>query len=194
MLDIKDIQKFFDARAAQWDDKFNNNQAAKNIINIFKKEIKGKSILDIGCGTGVLTFPLKEIGANKIVGIDVSKKMIDIAKNKFKTEEFVCDNLLTWNCKERFDVVIMYNVYPHLHPKQKIVNKVYDLLNNNAYFIVAHGASKEEINCHHQSHAAKVSSKLLSANEESKIWSNLFKIDKLYDEELYFFSGYKIYN
>lgn len=190
MLKITDIQQFFDSRACQWDEKFNDVQGAEKIVSIFKKKLKGRSILDIGCGTGVLTSFLKEIGASKIVGIDISKKMIDLAKKKFKTEEFVCDNLLTWDSKQKFDVAIMYNVYPHLCPKQEIVDKVYDLLNGKGYFIVAHGASKEEINSHHQAHAANVSSKLLSAEQESKIWTQKFSLDKLYDEDLYYFSGY----
>lgn len=63
----------------------------------------------------------------------------------------------------------MYNVYPHLMDKQKLVEKVYSLLNENGTFIVAHGSSRDTINSHHSSHAMEVSRKLMKAEEEAEI-------------------------
>ena len=54
-----------------------------NIIKDFNissnhKPLKGISILDIGCGGGLLSEPLARLGA-KVVGIDASKKNIDLS-------------------------------------------------------------------------------------------------------------------
>ena len=51
----------------------------KNIIKDFNilvndKPLSGISILDIGCGGGLLSEPLARLGAN-VVGIDASKKI-----------------------------------------------------------------------------------------------------------------------
>ena len=59
-----------------------------NIIKDFNissdhKPLKGISILDIGCGGGLLSEPLARLGA-EVVGIDASKKNIDIAKHHLK--------------------------------------------------------------------------------------------------------------
>ena len=56
-----------------------------NIIKDFnnskrKKPLEGVSILDIGCGGGLLSEPLARLGAN-VVGIDASKRNIDVAKH-----------------------------------------------------------------------------------------------------------------
>ena len=40
-------------------------------------------ILEIGCGTGRITIPLAQAGS-KITGIDLSKNMISILRNKIK--------------------------------------------------------------------------------------------------------------
>ncbi|MFW9900372.1 MAG: class I SAM-dependent methyltransferase [Candidatus Thorarchaeota archaeon] len=45
--------------------------------------VKGKKILDIGCGRGNLSFYLAQKGAH-VVGIDLSKNFIDFCKNEMK--------------------------------------------------------------------------------------------------------------
>lgn len=44
--------------------------------------IKGKSIIDLGCGTGRFTFLLEAEEPDVITGIDLSERMLDIARNK----------------------------------------------------------------------------------------------------------------
>lgn len=40
----------------------------------------GKRILDLGCGFGEHCKLFVEIGAEKVVGLDISQKMIEVAK------------------------------------------------------------------------------------------------------------------
>ena len=47
------------------------------------RPLTGLRILDIGCGGGLLSEPLARLGAN-VVGIDASKKNIEIAKHHLK--------------------------------------------------------------------------------------------------------------
>ncbi len=44
---------------------------------------KGDNVLDIGCGTGALSFRAAKIGA-KVTGIDVNPQMLEIAKKRSK--------------------------------------------------------------------------------------------------------------
>ncbi len=43
-------------------------------------EVTGKTILDIGCGPGVYTRPLKQMGAARVVGLDYAPEMIKQAQ------------------------------------------------------------------------------------------------------------------
>ncbi|MBR5866445.1 MAG: methyltransferase domain-containing protein, partial [Spirochaetaceae bacterium] len=44
--------------------------------------VKNKKILDLGCGYGETDKYLKELGATYVLGIDLSKHMIDIANKE----------------------------------------------------------------------------------------------------------------
>lgn len=189
MDNLYKIKEFFNEIASTWDDTKADSSGAEKIVNQFSEQINNRSILDIGCGTGVLYEFLKKAGAKDITGIDLSEKMIRIAKEKFPKANFKVSNILEWNSKEKYDTIIMYNVYPHLTNKQKLVDKVHSLLNEGGIFIVAHGASKETINSHHSSHAMEISRKLLKAEEEAEIWRSKFDVNIIRDNELYYFSG-----
>ena len=51
------------------------------IIEKLPKDLRGARILDAGCGTGVLSRMLDERGA-EVVGVDISEKLIEVAKNR----------------------------------------------------------------------------------------------------------------
>ena len=193
MTDTQNIINFFNEKADEWD-KINESAklGANKIAHIFSEYITNKSILDVGCGTGVLIEFLQKLKAKDITGIDISKKMIEIAANKHKNCEFICNNILDWKTPKKFDTIIMYNCYPHLDNKLGLVEKIYKLLNPDGVFIVAHGASKEVINSHHEAHALNVSTKLNSAEKEAETWRNNFRIFTIKDSNLYYFAGQKI--
>ena len=192
MLNLNNIKKFFDDRAQNWDDGNSDLSGAKKIVKQFSDLVTGCDILDIGCGTGVLTMPLQNAGAKSIVGIDISSEMINIAKEKFPQNTYICEDILKWQSNKCFDTIFMYNVYPHLSNTDELINKIWTLLKKDGHFIVAHGSSKENINSHHQAHAMEVSRKLLKAEEEAQIWRKKFDVNIIRDNELYYFSGKKI--
>jgi ubiquinone/menaquinone biosynthesis C-methylase UbiE len=60
-----------------------------------KDKCRDKKILDYGCGHGIHSKWLKEAGGN-VVGIDLSDKSLEIAKEKVKGVDFIqmdCENL-----------------------------------------------------------------------------------------------------
>ena len=100
------------------------NYIKNNIIKDFNissnyKPLKGISILDIGCGGGLLSEPLARLGA-EVVGIDASKKNIDIAKHHLKKSnlsiEYQNVSPENFSYKKKFD-----KIFPDLAKKFKIV-------------------------------------------------------------------------
>lgn len=59
-------------------------------ISLFKKALhnqnyKDSKLLDIATGTGDLAFSLKDIKPSKVVGLDLSQKMLDVAQKKLRS-------------------------------------------------------------------------------------------------------------
>lgn len=49
-------------------------------LDIMKEiEIHGKRVLDVGCGTGILSIAAAKMGAEKVVGFDISQQAVEIS-------------------------------------------------------------------------------------------------------------------
>jgi len=57
---------------------------------MYKKlpDLKNKSVLCVGCGSGEECNHIKSLGAKKVVGIDISKELINQAKKNYPDIEF----------------------------------------------------------------------------------------------------------
>lgn len=86
----------------------------KQICRDLIEQPEDKSILEIGCGTGDI---IHSLNPKRGLGIDISPKMVDIAKEKYGstgTLEFVVGDAETFKVSEEFDVVLLVDVVEHI--------------------------------------------------------------------------------
>ena len=116
-----------------------------NIIKDFnnskgKKPLEGVSILDIGCGGGLLSEPLARLGAN-VVGIDASKRNIDVAKhhlNKSKLKiKYYNSSPENFLYDKKFDVILNMEIVEHVDNVQNFMNECSKFLKKNGIMFVA---------------------------------------------------------
>ncbi|MFH0930689.1 MAG: class I SAM-dependent methyltransferase, partial [Candidatus Zixiibacteriota bacterium] len=98
-------------------------QVVKDRFNLtFQKirELKGKTILDVGCGSGRYALEFARRGADKIVGIDYAQAMIELAQSyadnlaeKAKCS-FVCGDFMNHEFEEQFDYTIAMGFFDYL--------------------------------------------------------------------------------
>ena len=121
------------------EDKNNYNDLIEQpIIFSLLGDIRGKNILDIGCGYGSTTIKLSKLGAESVLGIDASNKMIMKANTENKTDgiEYSVLNAVNLNELDRkFDVVISCLVIHYIENIDKLFNDINYVLNDNGLFV-----------------------------------------------------------
>ncbi len=113
----------------------------KYIIDTISKPLTGLSILDIGCGGGLLSVPLSRLGV-KVTGIDASEKNINVAKAYAERQgleiEYLCTSAEELEkSNRRFDVVLNMEVIEHVEDVNSFMKASVDLLNPEGLIFVA---------------------------------------------------------
>ena len=93
-------------------------------------DLSGKTVADIGVGTGYFAFPLAKAGA-KVIGIDIDQRFLDYVAEKKSGMEQVAnielrlskedDPLLK---KDEADHAIIVNTYHHIHNRENYFGSV----------------------------------------------------------------------
>jgi len=77
------------------------------------------SVLEVGCGIGFVSWRIASIIPHaKVLGLDVSPKSVEIATRLFKRPNLTFKEqlLLPGSLGERFDCVLLMDVYEHIEP------------------------------------------------------------------------------
>ena len=120
-----------------------NEVNANNLFEIpalfsMMPDLKDKTILDLGCGFGEHCKRFVVSGAKKVVGIDISEKMLEIAKQENADSKITYINMPMENIsqlKEKFDVVISSLAFHYVEDFAGVVKNIFDLLNENGIFL-----------------------------------------------------------
>ena len=110
-----------------------------NIVNS-KKPLDNLSLLDVGCGGGLLSEPMCILGA-KVTGIDATRKNINIAKihakkNKLKIN-YVTASPEKLKIKNKFDVILNMEIVEHVSDLNYFIKSCTKLLRKNGIMFVA---------------------------------------------------------
>lgn len=120
----------------------------KSYLNFIQKHLPLNSkILDVGCGTGE---PIAKflINAGYIVtGIDASKRMIALCKQRFPKEKWLIADMRTLDLHEKFHAVIAWHSFFHLsHEDQRHTLKLLaSYVYQNGLFIFTSGPEYGEV-------------------------------------------------
>lgn len=177
-MDKRDIIEFFDRYANEWDDRMVRDDEIINQILINAGVREGKDILDVACGTGVLIPDYLDKKVNSVTAIDISPKMINIAKSKFLEDKvhIICGDVENYNFERKFDCIVVYNAFPHFAEQKKLIKILAGHLKEKGTLTIAHGMSRDNINKHHQGAASKVSQELVTADELALIMGTELEI------------------
>ena len=99
-------------------------------------------VIDLGCGTGVCIDAMISNKINKIIGVDISKKMLNVANERFKQYkniEFIKSDFISLNFKnDSFDMITISNATRFI-PKDYediFLKKLKNWIKKDGYLIV----------------------------------------------------------
>jgi demethylmenaquinone methyltransferase/2-methoxy-6-polyprenyl-1,4-benzoquinol methylase len=135
------VPKFFDETGTTYDGVVSYGTLGKDKYwkrKILEQISDGDSFLDLACGTGILTREIAEkFPSAKIVGIDITKSYLDVAKqnsNSFDNISFILDDAEKFKLDSKFDCItgsylpkycdpeiLVKNCMTHLKPGGKII-------------------------------------------------------------------------
>lgn len=101
-------------------------------------DLEGKKVLDLGCGSGERCMEYVQHGASKVVGIDISEKMLEAAKKNYSDPKITYMNMPMediGNIDETFDVVISSLALHYVEDYEGVVKNVYRLLSDGGIFL-----------------------------------------------------------
>jgi trans-aconitate methyltransferase len=112
-------------------------ERAKGLVELLAPKA-GERILDLGCGTGVLTAEIAGRGA-EVVGIDGSEEMISQARKKYPTLRFEVLDARQLPFKAEFDAVFSNAVLHWIPEAEQVIAGVAQALKRNGRFVAEFG-------------------------------------------------------
>ncbi len=139
MQNIYDNNKFFNEYIEMRNKDINaNNLIEKPIFLSLLPCLKDKKVLDLGCGYGDLCKLADTDGATKIVGVDISKNMIDLAikTNSSNKIKYIIKPMEKINeINEKFDFVLSSLAFHYVENFDKLIKDIAKLLHKDGYLI-----------------------------------------------------------
>lgn len=110
------------------------------LLIVSQKAPKNGSVLDLMCGPGYFLGKINNCRNDlKLTGVDIDKRYIQYAKRKYKGIEFIQHDVLTWNSKKKFEVILCTGGLHHIPytEQEDLIKKIGRLLVPGGFCILA---------------------------------------------------------
>ena len=174
-MDNQKIRDFFNSVAITYT--HDDSIAIEELLDSLRLE-RFPRVLDIGCGKGIISDKLLKRNKGEVIAIDLSDKMIDLAKeaNPNTKVKFINIDFYEFEDEKPFDMIICFDAYPHFMDVENFVEKAASLIKKDGELIIAHDIGRSALNEHHARHAVAVSRLLKDPINEAKCFEKYFKV------------------
>lgn len=130
-------------RKGRWDSLRTNKELSRYSTIVGYLTILGKanpSILDLGCGEGVLNEKIPHLDYSYFLGVDFSKVSVEKAAEKnFENAEFVCADVHKFTPKRKFDIIVFNEVFYYIHETERanVLSRMIDHLEDDGIIITS---------------------------------------------------------
>ena len=146
-MNPRDIGKSYDELADRWNspafDRNNGIQQHQRALSFCEQK---QWALDVGCGCSGRIIDLLICHGFKVEGIDVSQRMISLARQRHPEVCFHCSDICDWKFTRKYDLVSAWDSIWHvpLDKQEKVLLKMLDSLTPGGVCIFSIGGLNHE--------------------------------------------------
>jgi len=140
------VERYFQQKADKFDALYADENKFRYLLNrIFRRPIflraqlavdalaglpAGFTVLDVGCGSGRNSVLFAQAGAGKVVGIDFSERMLELARSFASSHqggercEFVRGDFLESDASRQYDAVVALGVFDYVSDPAGFLGKM----------------------------------------------------------------------
>jgi len=100
----------------------------------------GRSVLDVGCGTGYGAQILANAGALKVIGVDVAADVVEMAGREYRSDRlaFVCADAARLPFEDAsFDLAVCFEVIEHLPMEAGVMDELRRVLRPDGIALIS---------------------------------------------------------
>lgn len=178
-------EQVFDRMASHWDTMAPPAPAEKIEELIATADVKDKTVLDVGAGTGILVEAGLAAGPERWIACDLSSEMLKKIESKLKSV-FHGDGAFASSRRvvllhadvhslplepASVDRVLCHNSFPHFHRPKAALAELFRVLRPGGLLLINHFSGREVINeVHRSAPHAVLRADLLVPGEEAARW------------------------
>ena len=136
---VYDNKDFFENFRSSRDREVNFNDCIETpILLAMLPDLHGKEILDIGCGMGQHAKQYADMGAASVLGIDISEKMLEYAREHNSEENITYQRMAMEDIEtigRSFDLVTSSLVFDYIEDFAGLMRKISNLMKDDAEFV-----------------------------------------------------------
>lgn len=175
-MSTTEVRDFFNKIAPRWDNVDDHDYKRLDELLDAIKIKEGEKVLDLACGTGIISERLYQRSQKQIIAMDISEEMIALAKKKnipANHVKFVNQDFLSYD-GDKFDVIVIFNAYPHFLDLEGFKKSLISSLNPGGRFAIVHDLSRKALHDCHNGEANLISRELLDPITEGDFYSKEF--------------------
>ena len=136
---VYDNAAFFDNFQSSRSNTVNFNDCIETpILFGMLPDLHGKKVLDIGCGMGQHAKQYADMGAASVLGIDLSEKMLEYAKEHNSSTNIIYQRMAMEDIDtidKTFDLVTSSLVFDYVEDFAGLMRKIHNLMKKDAEFV-----------------------------------------------------------
>jgi len=104
----------------------------------FLEEIRGKTVIDFGCGDGAEAVEMASLGAD-VIGLDIRERVLALARNRAEAAHLSHCCEFTLRCARKADIVVSIDSFEHFEDPAAILLTMFDLLKPGGVLVASFG-------------------------------------------------------